>query len=250
MIYSGLNDNRITLEAGLSNGIIGKARKRGALSQDNISKILETYTDLNANWLFTGQGKMLNSMGTEIMKKPFSESNAVFINDDTIDDDEIEIVTNSNGNTFFLLPNGRIKLEVVKVPFSSYVSYLDVYQDDIKLGDDFEKITFTVDYVGRGYYVGFKTVGDSMNGGDIDDTPDGAEVLAREIGSHLWNNGFDKTRYGMILITNTGIYHKDIVNYCKETGMLELASRNPKFQTLEFPISEVKQIFNVVKRTF
>jgi hypothetical protein len=59
MIFKGLNDNKITVETGISNGLIGKARKRGALSQDNISKILCRYTDLDANWLFTGKGSML-----------------------------------------------------------------------------------------------------------------------------------------------------------------------------------------------
>lgn len=61
MEYKGLNDNKVTVEAGISNGLIGKARKRGALSQDNISKILHTYSDLDANWLFTGNGSMIKS---------------------------------------------------------------------------------------------------------------------------------------------------------------------------------------------
>ena len=58
MAFKGLNDNKLTVETGISNGLIGKARKRGALSQDNISKILHTYSDLDANWLFTGEGSM------------------------------------------------------------------------------------------------------------------------------------------------------------------------------------------------
>jgi len=62
MIYKGLNDNKITVQAGIANGLIGKARKRGALSQENISKLLYTYTDLNANWLFTGEGEMLKNI--------------------------------------------------------------------------------------------------------------------------------------------------------------------------------------------
>ena len=61
MKYKGLNDNKITVEAGISNGLIGKARVRGALSQENISKILYKYPDLDANWLLTGQGSMLKS---------------------------------------------------------------------------------------------------------------------------------------------------------------------------------------------
>jgi|SRR5690554_145818 len=61
MVYKGLNDNRLTVETGISNGLIGKARKRGSLSQENISKILYTYNELDANWLFTGYGYMLKS---------------------------------------------------------------------------------------------------------------------------------------------------------------------------------------------
>ncbi|MCL7987030.1 hypothetical protein M8998_03635 [Sphingobacterium sp. lm-10] len=62
----GLNDNRITREAGISNGLIGKARKRGSLSQENISKILLTYRILNGDWLLTGEGKMLREQHSDI----------------------------------------------------------------------------------------------------------------------------------------------------------------------------------------
>lgn len=59
MKFKQLNDNKVTVDTGISNGLIGKARKRGGLSQENISKILHTYEDLNANWWFRGIGEML-----------------------------------------------------------------------------------------------------------------------------------------------------------------------------------------------
>lgn len=65
MKFKGLNDNKLTVETGISNGLIGKARKRGALSQDNISKILHKYSDLDANWLFTGEGSMEKSLSNK-----------------------------------------------------------------------------------------------------------------------------------------------------------------------------------------
>ena len=61
MEYRELNDNKITVETGMSNGLIGKARKRGSLSQENISLILFTYRELDANWLFIGEGEMIKS---------------------------------------------------------------------------------------------------------------------------------------------------------------------------------------------
>lgn len=60
MIYKGLNDNKITIETGISNGLIGKARKKGGgISLENISKILNTYPELSVEWLLTGNGDML-----------------------------------------------------------------------------------------------------------------------------------------------------------------------------------------------
>jgi hypothetical protein len=59
MLFKGLNDNKVTVETGLSNGLLGKGRKRGGLSQENISKILYKYSDLNANWWFRGEGEMI-----------------------------------------------------------------------------------------------------------------------------------------------------------------------------------------------
>ncbi|SHE83284.1 hypothetical protein SAMN05444278_106105 [Psychroflexus salarius] len=59
MIYKGLNDNKLSKETGISNGLIGKARKRGSLSGQNISKLINTYQDLSADWLFRGEGEMI-----------------------------------------------------------------------------------------------------------------------------------------------------------------------------------------------
>ncbi len=59
MEFKDLNDNKLSNETGIANGLIGKARKRGSLSGKNISKLINTYQDLSADWLFTGQGKML-----------------------------------------------------------------------------------------------------------------------------------------------------------------------------------------------
>lgn len=61
MKYKGLNDNQVTIQLSLSVGIIGKSRKENRdLSNSVIEKILNFYTDLNRNWLLTGDGEMLN----------------------------------------------------------------------------------------------------------------------------------------------------------------------------------------------
>ncbi|MDR1877752.1 MAG: hypothetical protein LBQ84_09035 [Flavobacteriaceae bacterium] len=60
MQYKDLNDNKITRLAGLSVGLIGKARrKKTGLHTDTIEKILSTFPELNPTWLLTGKGQML-----------------------------------------------------------------------------------------------------------------------------------------------------------------------------------------------
>ena len=54
-----LNDNKVTVDLGLSVGTIGKSRKPGRdLSDKVIEKILNFYTDLNRVWLLSGEGPM------------------------------------------------------------------------------------------------------------------------------------------------------------------------------------------------
>lgn len=60
MKYKGLNDHQLTVNAQLSQGLLSTQRKkRGTLSSDNVAKILRVCSDLNAEWLLLGTGKML-----------------------------------------------------------------------------------------------------------------------------------------------------------------------------------------------
>ena len=57
-----LNDNRVTVQAKLSVGTIGKSRNEGRdLSMKVVEALLATYPDLNKEWLLTGCGEMLNA---------------------------------------------------------------------------------------------------------------------------------------------------------------------------------------------
>lgn len=56
----GINDNQMTIAAGLSVGLLGKLKKNGkGMNSSNIEKILSVYTELSADWLLTGRGEML-----------------------------------------------------------------------------------------------------------------------------------------------------------------------------------------------
>lgn len=76
MTGKNLNDNKLTVLAGLSVGLLSKARKRdGVMSSDNIEKILLACPTLNANWLLTGRGEMI--IGNESYKQGSFSSPAI-----------------------------------------------------------------------------------------------------------------------------------------------------------------------------
>ncbi len=60
MEKEGINDNQMTVVAGLSVGLLGKLKKSGkGMSSVNIEKVLLSYPRLNGDWLLTGRGSMI-----------------------------------------------------------------------------------------------------------------------------------------------------------------------------------------------
>lgn len=78
MKLKGINDNQMTIAAGLSVGLLGKLKKSGkGMNSSNIEKILYSYPEINASWLLTGKGEMLVSHDppTDAPSKPVIEVN-------------------------------------------------------------------------------------------------------------------------------------------------------------------------------
>jgi hypothetical protein len=95
MDKSGINNNQMTVAAGLSVGLIGRAIKsKSGLNSDSIEKILYAYPNLNPTWLLTGKGNMLiNSSSTNCPDK-----------DNKLDDNSFRkdtcVINASNDKTF------------------------------------------------------------------------------------------------------------------------------------------------------
>lgn len=65
MRFRGLNDNQVTVSAGLSVGLLNNARKGNYdLGKQAVKKILSFYQDLDEVWLITGKGSMLGQDDT------------------------------------------------------------------------------------------------------------------------------------------------------------------------------------------
>lgn len=199
--------------------------------------ILTGYVDQN------NQSNSLEEPKTKYNKELLTKN--VLISNDT----EIDILQNKNGNTYYMYEDGSVEIEVLNLPFPAYASYIQAYFDETQMMEELTTVRFAVDKVGKGNYMSFDIKGDSMNGGMLDDTPDGAKVLARELGKHLWQS-FRPEKYGYILMTKDNIYHKDIVDYNSDNGKLTLHSRNPKCEDFTINLNDVYRIFYIIKRTF
>jgi repressor LexA len=60
MAFRRINNNMLTVTAGLSVGLIGKAiANNSGINSTSIEKILHSYPEINPEWLLTGKGEML-----------------------------------------------------------------------------------------------------------------------------------------------------------------------------------------------
>lgn len=162
-----------------------------------------------------------------------------------------DVYHNTNGNKFVELPNGKFKIIVKKVPVKAFGSYLSDFQN-VDYLEDLEEVTFTVDHLGKGKYMCFEVEGDSMNGGNLYDSPDGAELLCRELGKQHWKDGFRDSTYGWVIVHKQTVLFKDIIDFDANTGDIICHSRSglPNHPDFKINLDDVHQILKVIKRTF
>ena len=259
IIFEGLAKNHTDLaqklgykKSSFSQIVNGKVN----ISTSFLNRLVTFAPILNRKWLVNGEGSLFISqpktIHEEAMKGQKSgvhllfESEATYLTKSHIPN----IFYNTRGNTFTFFPGGKMDIEVFKIPFTAHTAYVERYQEVQEIREHFSRVEFSVDYFELGYYQAFEVVGDTMNSGNIEDTPNGAEILAKEISRDLWEGGFKTTRYGFVLVTKEHILHKDIAEFNVETGMLSLSSRNLSYAMMEYPIEDVYQIFHVIKRFF
>lgn len=183
-----------------------------------------------------------------LLTEPNNKSNNNALN--TVNEPR-EVYINKNGNKFLELKNGKFKIIVKKVPVKAFGSYLSEFQN-VRFLDDLEEVSFTVDHIGKGKYLCFETEGESMNGGNIDDTPADAEMLCRELGRQHWKDGFRDSQYGWVIVHTQTVIFKDIKSMDNKTGDIVCASRSglPNHPDFIINLNDVRQILKVIKRSF
>lgn len=218
----GLNDNKITMEAGLSIGTLGKSRKgKGGLNSESIEKILCTYTNLSAEWLLTGKGVMITENKTGIAEE---------IGKQDADPKKIQIQ-----NEFRLKTDSRKEIQVIPL------YDIDAAAGLVPLFNETSK-QVPIDYISIPNLPGcdgaIHVVGDSMypllKSGDI--------VLFKQV-----NDMVNGIFYGEMYLLSLDISGDEyvVVKYIQKSdlpGHVKLVSYNSHHSEKEVPLSSIRAL--------
>lgn len=223
-------------------------RKFLNLTQEEFAKVAGVSVRTVQNWEAGSKIPKSKHAFLRALRNNSSDNNNSNVN---VINEPTETYENSNGNKFIALKNGKYKILVKKVPVRAFGSYLSDFQN-VGFLEDLEEVSFTVDHIGKGKYMCFEVEGDSMNGGNLDDSPDGAELLCRELGQQHWKDGFRESKYGWVIVHRKTVLFKDIKSLDLETGDIVCSSRSglPNHCDFTINLNDVRQILKVIKRTF
>ena len=242
MKHSGLNDNRVTNQLGLSIGTLGKSRKEGRdLSDRSVEKILKFYVDLNRVWLLTGVGEMLNKKKEEEeMEKKREE-------------EEKKNALSRLGANWDKGDKENFVSEVTEIPFTDFraVEFVDLHASAGPLG--MSNIDFLPDTKRRlipkeyenGNYLVVRVDGDSMNDGTPRSLYDGDEVLICEKTNYRWYEmPIRKTLF--VICSRDGNVLKQIGEINFKEGYIVCHSFNPSHGDYRIAFEDILQVFVVL----
>lgn len=207
MAFKGLNDNKVTVDLGFSNGTIGKSRKEGRdLSDRVVAKILDFYQDLNRVWLLTGEGDMLNSSG-HALGGVYSASQK---------DEEVSLVD--------------------YVPVSAHASFIEDLSGGTADMDKYPIVATPAERKEIDKYKVFEVEGDSM----YPTLSSGALVLVKEIPERSWHyaEGVVVAVYLDYVVVKR-VYRNDLLtNKC-----LILKSDNEAYGQMPVQMSDLRALY-------
>lgn len=223
-----------------------KLREQAGLTQEELAKELLVSVKTISNWETNKPIPRSKEAYVKSFLENYSSKGNLVSNVKTVNSSEL--ISNKNGNVFEL-QDGKFRIYVKKVPVKAFGSYLSDYQDP-DFFENLDEVEFTASHLAKGNYICFEVKGDSMNGGLIDDTKDGALLLCRELGRQHWKDGFRDSPLGWVVVHKDTIVFKDIKEMDMDTGDIVLSSRSglPQHPNFTVNLNDVRQIWKVIKR--
>lgn len=225
---------------------------RNRPSLEIIDALVKKFPRISKVWILTGDGEMLVTEKRDLSPKAEEpDIRHEYVNSLTVDQ-PLELFQTKAGSQYEELPNGKYKLTVPFVPVKAQARYVYDYTD-AEFISDLQDMTFIVDRVGNGKYLAFEIQNDSMDDNTKESIPDGAVVLARELGRQHWKSKFRTTQYPYwIIVHKSTVLCKEITHHDVEKGIITCHSLNdsPEYPDFELHLDDVRQLFNIIKKTF
>ena len=224
MSHKDINDNQMTIAAGLSVGLLGKAKSGGkGLSSSSIEKILLAYDDINPDWLLTGRGPMLKTKGTP---------NASPTGDESLSSPkDTNKVLNKQEKEARKSPKG-----IPLIPLEAVAGFPAADSEGVYL-EDCERYTIP-EFEAKGANFLIRVSGDSMfplyNNGDI--------IACRKITDILffqWGGIY-------VLDTSQGALVKRVEDAEDDDNSILCISENPRFKPFHLPKSDIRSLSIII----
>ena len=215
MEIKGLNDNKVTIDANLSVGTLGKSRKENRnLSAKSIEKILNYYQDLSKVWLLTGEGSMLKE------------------------------TAQADNNATFVAP--YITDELVYLPLittSAVASFIENLQDATEEMDTYPVYVAKGETFDKSKHVIVEVKGESM----YPTITNKSMILCEKIKPTQWGNVPNETIVAIVykdIFTIKRVLRNDLTTH----NSLQLSADNQKYGTTTIELCEIRAIFKAIKK--
>jgi len=182
----------------------------------------------------------------------FDVSIAELYSHEVNEDREIYEVNSGTSDRSFSTKKIDAKKWVVSAPLVTSKKFPD-YCDTMENQDFLRNLpilSFVVENVESGAYIAFEIIGNSMENGTTESIPNGSIVLGKEVSiEDLEVHGKFKS-VKAIIVYGTNILCKEIIKYDLRQRSITCHSLNtsPEYADFEIPVSQVKQLFEVVKK--
>jgi hypothetical protein len=159
------------------------------------------------------------------------------------------INTIKRGDAISLESYGKNVILVPLIDKYAHAGYMRGY-GDTEFMDTLPTIAMNVDRLPKGDYRAFEVRGESMNDGTRDSICEGDILIGRNLESDYWKSKLHIHKWNFIIVHKTdGILVKQIVDHDVAKGVITIHSTNksPEFKDEKINLSEVAQLFNVVR---
>lgn len=247
-LMSGLGITQIQFaeKLGVSTQAVTNWKSRD-IGSSAFQKIILAFPNVNANWLMTGMGEMLNkNYDIKYSHKTDLPSNAI----PSMEVEEFEYAgENKNDGIFFSSHDGILRMSVPHVPYAARAEFANLAEDLEPHLENWDREVYIVDKKVNGKYLSFDVKGDSMDNGMKDCLEDGDKVLVRELERDFWRDLHVNEHKYWVLVFGSSILIKQILSEDVDNGTIVCHSLNPSPEYHDFALSldDVRYLYYVVK---